>query len=160
MGRAILIKDGINKDDQLNAQTIQSAASNGLATNAQGIDLTNALSAVNRPQLVSSSTPNAPTDLAWGVKQVIIYSATNALITIKGVTNLGLTSEWHSIVVVNDGVTTVGSWTSFLALDRITTLENTVNILIDRINDITRLLTEQSNVLTPPEEEEESGSGE
>jgi len=157
MGRAILTKDGIKEDDRLNAQTIQAASSNGVASDAKGIDLSNPLSSVNRPQLVSSSTTNAPTDLAWGVKQVIIYSASNALIVIKGVNSSGLSSEWHSIVVVDNGTTTVGSWTSFLALDRITALENTVDILIDRINDITKLLTEQGKVLNPTAEEE-SGS--
>lgn len=147
MGMALLIKDGIKADDNLNAQTIQAAAGNGTATDAKGIDLTNALAAVNRPQLVASNTTNAPTDLSWGVKQVILYSNTSALIVIKGVNSSGIASEWNAVVSVANNTTTIGSWVSVLASTRISDLEDTVDTLIDRVNDLTNLLMIQAGIL-------------
>ena len=147
MGRAILIKDGIKTDDALNAQTIQAAASNGTAADATAIDLTNALSATNRPQLVSSSTTNAPTDLNWGVKRVILYSSTAALIVINGVNADGVSAEWHAIVSVTSGTTTIGSWLQVLNSAAITALSNKVDDLTDRVNDITNLLMIQAGIL-------------
>ena len=77
-----------------NLQTLQSASSNGVISDALLVNLDNAYGVLNRPCIVTDAetTMNRPTDCAWGIRETLFLNENMIVLRITGVKTDGLQS--------------------------------------------------------------------
>ena len=64
MGKAIIVRDGILNENNINARTLQSAYSNGVLADAKVLNTDDPFHEINQPHLVDTTTQNIPADLS------------------------------------------------------------------------------------------------
>ena len=110
MGQAILMKDGINENTKVNAQTLQASYVNGVLADALEINLTTPFHGINRPHVVNQTTLNIPGTLNKGVREVFFSSADSGIVQITGETIAGTPLVWHATFNTSSGTTTFSDW--------------------------------------------------
>ena len=68
-------------------QTLQSASSNGVISDALLLNLDNAYGVLNRPYMVTDelTTLNRPTDCSWGIRETLFLNENMVIVRITGV---------------------------------------------------------------------------
>ena len=93
-----------------NLQTLQSASSNGVISDALNVNLKNAYGVLNRPCVVTEelTTLNKPTDCAWGIRETLFLNENMVIVRITGVKTGGSQSAvWTNCY-------NFGSWTGWV----------------------------------------------
>lgn len=115
MGKAIIVRDGILNENNINARTLQSAYSNGVLADAKVLNTDDPFHEINQPHLVDTTTQNIPADLSWGIREVYFKAVGTAVLLITGITTSGTAAIWSASVTKVNSTVTVGSWNSFSA---------------------------------------------
>lgn len=92
-----------------NLQTLQSASSNGIISNALYLDLNSAYGVSNRPCMVTADkTTDMPSDCAWGIREVLFMNENMVAVRITGVKTGGTESKiWTNCY-------NYGTWTGWV----------------------------------------------
>ena len=90
-------------------QTLQSASSNGIISNALYLDLNGAYGASNRPCMATADkTTDMPSDCAWGIREVLFMNENMVAVRITGVKTGGTESKiWTNCY-------NYGTWTGWV----------------------------------------------
>ena len=93
-----------------NLQTLQSASSNGVISDAMRVDLNDAYGVLNRPCMITSegTMQNIPADCAWGIREVLYLNENMIVVRITGVKTSGTESKiWTNCY-------NYGTWTGWV----------------------------------------------
>lgn len=114
MGSGILFGQETKSISKVDAQTLQSAYSNGVLGNAKDINNINPKAVINRPHIVDTTSSNIPSDLLIGIREVFFYNDETVLLQINGINTNNEPKIWNCTGIKNGDTFTISVWAESL----------------------------------------------